>query len=229
MQCAMQMQQSWKRTRNARVLCWAVLLWLAFFALVAQAAPGEPDPAARLSGSELVSALREGGLVIYFRHADTGAPYPEQEPIDLSRCDAQRNLNDNGRAQAKELGTQFRRLGIPIADVLSSEFCRCWQTAQLAFGHYRTVATLTGVPRDPSSAQRRSDSAAALQKLLAAVPSRGKNTILVSHGYNLFDLEQFLLGTQGEAAIYRPDGRGGYRLVARLVPEDWAKLPSPQP
>jgi hypothetical protein len=87
------------------------------------------------------------------------------------------------------------------------------------------VNALTGVSRDPASAERRGQTATALRGLLATPPNGSTNTILVSHGYNLFDAEQFLLGTQGEAAIYLPDGHGGYRLLARLAPEDWARLP----
>jgi hypothetical protein len=49
---------------------------------------------------------------------------------------------------------------------------------------------------------------------------------LVSHGFNLWDAEGFHLGTQGEAAIYRPDGKGGYAVVARIVPRQWSELPT---
>ena len=106
-----------------------------------------------------------------------------------------------------------------------SEFCRCWQTAELAVGRYRKLHVLTGVSRDAASAEQREQAAGGLRELLATPPRSHTNTLLVSHGYNLFDAEQFLLGTQGEAAIYRPDGRGGYSLVARVLPEDWAGLP----
>jgi len=198
-------------------------------ALLAWAEPGEPDPAARLSGAHLVRALRQGGLVIYFRHADTGAPYAELEPVDFERCETQRNLNDHGREQARAIGEQFRRLGIPATNILTSEFCRCWQTAELAFGRYRKVHALTGVPRDPASADRRAQASAGLRELLGSRPTDGANRVLVSHGYNLFDLEHFLLGVQGEAAIYSPDGKGGYRLVARLAPDAWAGLPQSTP
>jgi broad specificity phosphatase PhoE len=216
-----------RRTRD-RLL--GVIAWWLALSLVASAsyaAPGEPDPGVRLSGAALVRALQQGGFVIYFRHADTGAPYAEREPVDFGNCETQRNLNEHGREQARNIGVQFRRLGIPTAGVLTSEFCRCWQTAELAFGRYRKLAVLTGVSRDPASADRRAQAASGLRELLASRPPEHANTVLVSHGYNLFDLEQFLLGLQGEAAIYRPDQRGGYRLVARLAPEEWADLPEP--
>jgi phosphohistidine phosphatase SixA len=215
-------------TRNLMCTSLRQVLWLLTVGAalsLAHAAPGEPDPAVTLSGPHLVHALQEGGYVIYFRHADTGPPYPEREPVDLQRCETQRNLDDHGRAQARDVGEQLRRLGIPVGDVLVSEFCRCWQTAELAVGRYRKLHALTGVSRDAASAEKREQAAAGLRELLATPPRSHTNTMLVSHGYNLFDVEQFLLGTQGEAAIYHPDGRGGYSLVARVLPDDWAGLP----
>jgi phosphohistidine phosphatase SixA len=214
------------RNRLALLAVWiAWWLGLGFAASLASAAKGEPDPAVALSGAQLVHALQGGGFVIYFRHADTGTPSAEGSEVDLKRCETQRNLNDHGRNEARSIGAEFDRLRIPVGEVLTSEFCRCWQTAELAFGRYRMLSTLTGVSRNPEAAEKRSQAAGGLRELLAARPPAGTNTILVSHGYNLLDLEQFLLGTQGEAAIYRPDGHGGYALVARLVPAQWAAQP----
>ena len=171
----------------------------------------------------MVSALRQGGLVIYFRHADTGPAYQEQG-VDLKRCDSQRNLNDKGRDEARLIGAQFKRLDIPVGDVLSSEFCRCRETAELAFGRHKVESLLTGVSRSREAAAKRERAMAELKKILATPPATA-NTILISHGYNLWDTEGFHLGTQGEAAIYRPDGEGGYALVARLTPDQWELLP----
>jgi hypothetical protein len=163
--------------------------------------------------------------VIYFRHADTGPAYPEPGPIDLARCETQRNLNDKGRSEARVIGEQLRRLQVGIGTVLSSEFCRCWQTAELAVGRYEKTRALTGVSRGSEAAGQRDEASRALRNLLGTPPAPGTNTLLFSHGFNLLDLENFLLGTQGEAAIFRPDGRGGYALVARLTPDQWALLP----
>lgn len=201
-----------------------IAVLLASVSLFAAADPGIPDGANAKSGAALVSALRQGGLVIYFRHADTGPAYQEQG-VDLNRCETQRNLNDKGRAEAKQVGEQFKRLGFPVGDVFSSEFCRCKETAELAFGRYTVDPLLTGVSRSPEAAPARDRAIAALKKMLATTPRAGTNTVLVSHGYNLWDADGFHLGTQGEAVIYRPDGKGGYALVARLTPSEWALLP----
>jgi broad specificity phosphatase PhoE len=200
------------------------LCFLAALPVSEARAQGAPDPAHALAGSALSAALKQGGFVIYFRHADTGPAVPEPPGFDLVRCETQRNLNDDGREQARDIGRQFRRLGVPVGRVLSSEFCRCWQTAELAFGRYEKTSDLTGVPRAPQWDELRAQRAAALRRLLSAPPAAGQNSVFVSHGLNLWDLERFHLGTQGEAAVYRPDGRGAYTLVARLLPEDWANL-----
>jgi ubiquinone/menaquinone biosynthesis C-methylase UbiE/broad specificity phosphatase PhoE len=194
-------------------------LLLCALALSASAAPAQPD------GTALAQDLREGGFVIYFRHADTGAAIPDPPGIDLSRCETQRNLNDKGRAEAMEIGRQFKRLSIPVGAVRSSRFCRCWQTAELAFGRYQLDPLLTGVPRGPEYEAARRAASEHLRRALGTVPPKGENTVLVSHGFNLIDLEGVYLSTQGEAAIYRPDGRG-YQLVARVRPDEWAAWPT---
>jgi broad specificity phosphatase PhoE len=203
----------------------AALLWLGCLG-GALAEPGVPEPAHALAGAGLIRALQQGGLVVYFRHADTGPAYQEQG-VDLGRCDTQRNLNDKGRLEAREIGAQFRRLRVPVGAVRTSEFCRCRETAEIAFGRYAIDPTLTGVSRSAEAADKRAAASAGLKRLLASGPAAQTNTILVSHGYNLWDAEGFHLGTQGEAAVYRPDGKGNYVLLARLQPGDWAALPLP--
>ena len=192
---------------------------------VLPAPSGTPDPEHALGGKSLASALGRGGYVIYFRHADTGPAYLEQG-VDLKRCETQRNLNDKGREEARLIGAQFKLLKIPVGGVLASEFCRCKETADLAFGRYKLEPMLTGVSRSAEAAPRREQAIAALKKMLAATPAQATNTVLVSHGYNLWDAEGFHLGTQGEAAIYKPDGKVGYVLVARVLPREWMELSS---
>jgi phosphohistidine phosphatase SixA len=190
---------------------------------VTASAQGTPDPAHALEGRALVDALQAGGHVIYFRHADTGPAYAEQG-VDLKRCETQRNLNEDGQRDARNIGEAFRALDIPVGEVSSSAFCRCKDTAQLAFGRFTVESWLTGVSRVPEAAQRRAEASRELKRMLATPPKAGSNTILISHGFNLWDAEGFHLAVQGEAAIYKPDGKGGYALVARVLPDQWNQL-----
>ena len=124
--------------------------------------------------------------------------------LDLSRCETQCNLNDKRRVEARDIGPQFQRLRIPVSEVLGSDFCRGCQAAELMFGRNLKAQTLTGVRRAPEAAQHRRDASADSREVLATRLAQGSNTVLVVHGFNLWDAEGFHLGIQGEAAIVRP-------------------------
>src|SRR5947207_12765952 len=90
---------------------------------------------------DLVKALRAGGHVIVVRH---GATYPDQadtDPLNLDNVAKQRQLNDQGRANAKEIGAVFRAIGVPIGKSYSSRFHRAVETARL-IGGKEPVATV---------------------------------------------------------------------------------------
>ena len=89
----------------------------------------------------LLKELNEGGKLVFIRHAyapGNGDP----ENFDIKDCNTQRNLNDNGRAQAKKIGVFFLENKIPIYKIVSSEWCRCKETAHLAFKDYETKVFL---------------------------------------------------------------------------------------
>ena len=86
---------------------------------------------------ELSLELKKGGKIIFIRHAYApGGGDPEN--FDINNCDTQRNLSDEGRDQAKEIGNFFIKNDIPIFKVFSSEWCRCKETAELAFENFET-------------------------------------------------------------------------------------------
>jgi phosphohistidine phosphatase SixA len=85
----------------------------------------------------LISELKEGGKIIFIRHAYApGSGDPDN--FDINDCDTQRNLNDSGKLQAKKIGNYFKKNKIPINMVVSSEWCRCKETAFLAFKNFET-------------------------------------------------------------------------------------------
>ena len=86
---------------------------------------------------ELSLELKKGGKIIFIRHAYApGGGDPEN--FDINNCDTQRNLSEEGRDQAKEIGNFFIKNDIPIFKVFSSEWCRCKETAELAFTNFET-------------------------------------------------------------------------------------------
>ena len=85
----------------------------------------------------LINQLENGGKLIFIRHAYApGIGDPNN--FNLNDCSTQRNLNSIGRKQAKDIGEFFRENKIKIFKVLSSEWCRCKETADIAFKNYST-------------------------------------------------------------------------------------------
>ena len=93
------------------------------------------------SVEEVLSSLKEGGKIIFIRHAlapGNGDP----ENFDLNDCSTQRNLNQRGIEQSKFIGKIFNNNQIKIENVYSSEWCRCIDTAKFAFKNYQTFSAL---------------------------------------------------------------------------------------
>ena len=98
-------------------------------------------PPSTFSNDELISKLQSGGNIVFIRHAlapGNGDP----DNIDLNNCKTQRNLNKTGIDQSKRIGLFFKNNNIPIDKVLSSEWCRCKDTAEYAFKHFQTFKAL---------------------------------------------------------------------------------------
>ena len=86
---------------------------------------------------EIINNLQKGGNLIFIRHAyapGNGDP----ENFDINNCETQRNLSQSGRLQSKKIGNFFKENDIPIKLVISSEWCRCKETALIAFKNYET-------------------------------------------------------------------------------------------
>jgi len=93
------------------------------------------------SNDDLQNLLSEGGKLIFIRHAYApGSGDPDN--FDLFNCDSQRNLNQEGIDQAMEINKFFSKNPMNSNLVLSSEWCRCKQTAKYAFKNYRTKSFL---------------------------------------------------------------------------------------
>jgi len=157
-----------------------------------------------LAGQELLAALREGGYVIYVRHAITDQSQTDSDLSDLANCATQRNLTEEGRAQAQLIGESIGALAIPIGEIQSSELCRARETAELAFGRVTQTPDLSsfGTAASETDVNARIE---ALRRLLATPPVSGTNTVLVGHQFNIGDAAGVSLA-EGEAAIFLPLG-----------------------
>lgn len=219
-------RKAFKDSRAPRVHGWRGPIAAAMLALSALClAPAKAAADELASVRVIVGKLVAGGHVLYFRHAETGSQMPDAGRAVLGDCSTQRNLNEQGRAQARTMGEAFSRLGIPVGEVRASEFCRCWQHAELQFGRFERDARLSLPKSYPSASEaERQEKRNALAQMLSTPPAAGTNTVLVAHGANLTWLAGFHLGEQGEAAIFRPLGSGRYELLGRIKPGEWSKL-----
>ena len=89
------------------------------------------------SKQTLINELQKGGKLIFIRHA-TAPGGGDPDNFDINDCKTQRNLSDAGRIQSKKIGNFFKENKIPFSKVYSSEWCRCKETALLAFKKYET-------------------------------------------------------------------------------------------
>ena len=93
------------------------------------------------SDEKILSSLNEGKKLIFIRHAiapGNGDP----DNFNIKDCSTQRNLSKNGINQSKKIGLFFKNNKIKIDKVLSSEWCRCKDTAKYAFEDFETFDAL---------------------------------------------------------------------------------------
>ena len=175
--------------------------------------------------AEWINAVRQGGYVIVFRHGATHQDQADTDPLNPKNVAQQRQLNEAGRAKAKEIGEAFRKLRIPVGQIQSSVFNRAVETGTLmGLGEVTSTADLAegGLVVTPIENNRR---AQALRKLAATVPPAGTNIVVVTHKPNILDAfgKDWFDVREGEASVFQPGG-GGYKLIARVPADEWSKL-----
>lgn len=177
-------------------------------------AAGMASPVAWAATDEVADSLRAGGVVIAFRHALAPGTF-DPPGFRLGDCSTQRNLNDEGRAQARRIGEWFKSRGLQPAAVRSSPWCRCVDTATLAFGSAEPWRAL-GSPHGSAE----STNAESLQQLRAAVAAaarqRGRFEVWVTHMFVLGDLVG-ANAASGEGLLLGADSRGATQLLGRLL------------
>jgi phosphohistidine phosphatase SixA len=144
----------------------------------------------------------------------------------MSNVAKQRQLNDDGRALAKSIGESMRKLRIPVGLVQTSQFQRAIDTGTLlGLGEVKATADVTegGLVVTPIENNRRAE---ALRKLAGTTPAAGTNTVIVSHKPNIMDAfgKDWFDVREGEASVFKPDDKGGYKFVVRILAGDWSKL-----
>lgn len=209
------------RKRTARLLIGLVLT-----ALVAGECTTAQEPST-LSGKPLVQALRAGGHNLYFRHAATDWSTLDdvREAGDWESCDRtqMRQLSDEGRQAARDVGVSIRALDIPVGLVFASPYCRTVETAELMkLGPVETTTDVMNL-RAAEYFGGRAGIVERARVRLATPPAAGTNTIFVAHGNVAREATPVYPG-EGEGLAFRPDAVGGFVFVGRLTPEQWIQL-----
>lgn len=219
------MQNLWQRVVHIAAL--ALCAGLACVAASAQQFPPVPPPAAGRSalpakpfpGAGLLSELRKGGYVIYFRHTSTDFSRDDSRSRSDDDCDNQRPLTDKGREEARQIGAAFHALKIPVEMVLASPRCRTMETAMLAFGHAEKANDVRGGPAAPDNPDRY----AGLRRQLSTPVKPGANLVISSHGNPFYATAGAPYLAEGEAAVVRPLGKD-FEIVARVRHDAWRAL-----
>ncbi|MCC3528414.1 MAG: histidine phosphatase family protein [Microcoleus sp. PH2017_22_RUC_O_B] len=154
----------------------------------------------------------ETGLVVAMRHAiapGTGDP----ANFKLGDCSTQRNLSAQGRTQAQQIGAEFRNRNIKIARVLSSQWCRCLETAKLInLGKVEPLRTLNSFFSDSSKEARQT---ATIRKLIVDNRNTKGAIIMVTHQVNITAITD-IVPQSGEAVILKSDEQGKIKIVGRI-------------
>lgn len=156
--------------------------------------------------------LAKPGRVLMLRHAH--APGTGDPPgFRLGDCATQRNLDAAGRAQAAQLGERLARAGVARAEVYSSQWCRCLETARLL--NLGSVKALTALNSFFNRTQDRERNLAALRAFLAQLPPDGPPVVLVTHQVTVTAFTGRGIGSGG-GAIFQLNGTGAPQLLGEL-------------
>src|SRR5258707_9068798 len=170
--------------------------------------------AAADDSKEAWAALVKGGHVALIRHGNAPPGYGDPPGFKIDDCATQRNLDEKGRTQARDLGEAFRRHGVPADRILSSPWCRCLETARLMV--LGPVDGTWAVAASDKSPER----LAALRQMLANW--RGPGTLGVgTHALTVQALVGIMPG-QAETVVIRPKlgKEPGVEVVGRIpMPE----------
>jgi len=173
---------------------------------------GAPVLASPARGDEGVwRRLAAGGQVVLLRHGTTISGVGDPTGFRLDDCATQRNLTEAGREESRRIGAAFKTRAIPVERVLSSPWCRCLETARLAFGSAETWEPLSSLFADRT---RQAEQTRAF-RALAGEKRPGGNTILVTHGANVVTFVG-VSPAMAEMVVLTPQGDGTFTVAGRL-------------
>jgi len=172
-----------------------------------------------LADDAMWALLKRGGQFAMIRHATAPGTF-DPPGMRLDDCATQRNLDEQGREEARRMGAAFRTRGIPVDKVLSSRWCRCVDTARLAFGRVDLWEPIDGARPSSDLETRRT----AEVRRFVSTPFSGGNVILVTHNFNIRALTG-LSTASGEIVVLTPRGNDRFEIAGRLGPSAMTPVP----
>jgi hypothetical protein len=200
-----------------------VLVIGSLLASVASAQPWDRHAAALASrgttSDSVWESLRRGGMTVLIRHT-TAPGRGDPAHFDLSRCETQRNLSDDGRDEARALGRALQQQRVKVGAVFSSQYCRVAETARLVVRPSHAVQPLPLLNSSFEEARHvRERRAQDLRLRIKTMPSQhGSNTLMFSHAFNIDDAYGIWL-ENGEMLVVRADADDAGALVGKLTLE----------
>ena len=176
----------------------------------------------------LIEELKKGGKIIYMRHATTKTDWADQASTELSLddCSTQRKLSAVGRREAAQIGNSLRNHGVPIGSVISSEYCRAIDTAQLSFGEHKTNKALNFLPCEVCAESDNATYRKRLLPLLSQSVDQGNNLVLVGHDDPFEAVTGIYPEPMGVLFIIKPKGSKDFNILGSIHPQDLIKLQS---
>ena len=180
----------------------------------------EEQRSGRRSHVEVMDELKQGKLVLFFRHAKTD--WGSQDPGPSPECFPGRNLIHEGREQSREIGKMMNAQGLLVGDALSSPVCRCWETLELMVGYYEKKSHWASGGGDAVDSLRNED--------LVTIPFNGIR-LISSHDA----VGQVVFNPDGDGSILtsaelqeadnvfvRPDGES-FEVISHWCSETWKR------
>jgi phosphohistidine phosphatase SixA len=175
-----------------------------------------PSTAPVLPADSAMTLLAKGGYTLLWRHAATDRSVADAPGFPNTERYQQRNLSDQGVADARMIGRILKSRDIPFGDVITSPMYRTRETALYALGRVTTTDNQL-ITIEPNADQKR---------LLLVVPAPGTNRVIVTHH---FVIEQNVPGIkpgdvgEGEIAVVKSDG-SALQLVSVIKMADWQRM-----
>jgi broad specificity phosphatase PhoE len=169
--------------------------WFVLLLFVLSATNGH---AQSLSRNQLIDALKAGGHVLLLRHAQTEPGVGDPPNFKLNDCATQRNLSAEGRDQARRIGEALAAQGVRLAKTLTSQWCRCRDTAKLISDKVEDFPALNSFFSERNTEQKQTRD---VRERLRRMPA-GETWLLVTHQVNISALTG-VTPTMGEGVVMR--------------------------